>query len=81
MNAVTARTLKLIHLMKTLVLGLLLAPMAVTRAADPKEVFERRILPIFKSPNPSSCTECHLAGVDLKIGRMRRSKTSFGSAA
>lgn len=23
-------------------------------------------MPIFKSPNPSSCTECHLAGVDLK---------------
>src|SRR6266852_3128840 len=33
---------------------------------SPQEVFERRILPIFKSPNPSSCTECHLAGVDLK---------------
>ncbi len=29
-------------------------------------LFEKRILPIFKSPNPSSCTECHLAGVDLK---------------
>lgn len=33
---------------------------------SPKEIFERRIVPIFKSPNPSSCTECHLAGVDLK---------------
>src|SRR5689334_13477987 len=32
----------------------------------PREVFERRILPIFRSPNPSSCTQCHLAGVDLK---------------
>src|SRR6516162_5774916 len=40
------------------------------QAADgestPKAIFERRILPIFKSPNPSSCTQCHLAGVDLK---------------
>ena len=40
------------------------------RAAEgrptPKEVFERRILPIFKSPNPSSCVQCHLAAVDLK---------------
>jgi hypothetical protein len=41
------------------------------RAADvenptPAQVFERRILPIFKSPNPSSCTQCHLAGLDLK---------------
>jgi len=39
---------------------------AADTAFDAKEVFERRILPIFKSPNPSSCTECHLAGVDLK---------------
>ena len=38
------------------------------RAAEPTpaEVFERRIAPIFKSPNPSSCVQCHLAGVDLK---------------
>jgi len=35
-------------------------------AGDAQTVFERRILPIFKSPNPSSCAECHLAGVDLK---------------
>lgn len=33
---------------------------------SPAEVFEKRILPIFKSPNPSSCVQCHLAGVDLK---------------
>ena len=32
----------------------------------PAEVFDNRILPIFKSPNPSSCVQCHLAGVDLK---------------
>jgi len=37
-------------------------------AADPTpaEVFEKRIAPIFKSPNPSSCVQCHLSGVDLK---------------
>ena len=29
-------------------------------------VFERRVLPIFDSPKPSSCAECHLSGVDLK---------------
>jgi hypothetical protein len=34
--------------------------------ATPQQIFERRLLPIFKSPNPSSCTQCHLAGVDLK---------------
>ena len=36
------------------------------RADTPQQVFEKRILPIFKSPNPSSCVQCHLAGVDLK---------------
>ena len=35
-------------------------------AQTPAEVFEKRIAPIFKSPNPSSCVQCHLAGVDLK---------------
>tara|TARA_R110002072_G_scaffold302603_1_gene486649 strand:+ start:108377 stop:109699 length:1323 start_codon:yes stop_codon:yes gene_type:complete len=29
-------------------------------------VFEKRILPIFQSVKPSSCSECHLSGVDLK---------------
>lgn len=32
----------------------------------PQQVFEKRLLPIFKSPDPSSCVQCHLAGVDLK---------------
>jgi hypothetical protein len=42
---------------------------ATSRGADPDSpsaVFEKRILPIFKSPNPSSCARCHLAAVDLK---------------
>ena len=30
------------------------------------KVFEQRLLPIFKSVQPSSCVQCHLAGVDLK---------------
>ncbi len=38
----------------------------VASADTPAEVFEKRIVPIFKSPNPSSCVQCHLAGVDLK---------------
>ena len=29
-------------------------------------VFERRIVPIMRSPDASSCSECHLSGVDLK---------------
>ena len=35
-------------------------------ADDPAKVFDERILPIFKSPDPSSCVRCHLAAVDLK---------------
>lgn len=50
----------------TLLSVLLVLP--ALRAGDPSpaEVFEARILPIFKSPNPSSCVQCHLVGVDLK---------------
>src|SRR5207245_1689727 len=32
----------------------------------PEQVFAARIEPIFKSPDPSSCVQCHLASVDLK---------------
>ena len=28
-------------------------------------IFERRIVPILQAKNPSSCSECHLSGVDL----------------
>ncbi len=48
------------------ILALGLAASIAPAADDPKAVFERRIAPIFKSPNPSSCVQCHLAGVDLK---------------
>lgn len=44
-------------------------PMPAADPADPSSaaaVFEKRILPIFKSPNPSSCVQCHLAAVELK---------------
>jgi hypothetical protein len=43
----------------------------------PGEIFERRIRPIFKSPNPSSCTQCHLAGVDLKNYILPSPKKTF----
>jgi len=53
---------------RILAVALCLAGSAAWADGDPKpsDVFEKRILPIFKSPNPSSCTQCHLAGVDLK---------------
>lgn len=53
-----------------LILAVLLTGVSPVRAAEgdltPQQVFDKRILPIFQSPNPSSCTQCHLANVDLK---------------
>lgn len=37
-----------------------------TGAADALDIFNQRILPIFRSSEPSSCIQCHLASVDLK---------------
>src|SRR5262245_23954738 len=34
-------------------------------ADDAREIFARRILPLAKADKPSSCVECHVAGVDL----------------
>jgi hypothetical protein len=30
------------------------------------KIFQRRVLPIVNSPDPSSCTECHFGGVELR---------------
>ena len=50
--------------------GPFLVPLSIQAADEPasapRELFEKRIMPIFKSPEPSSCVQCHLAGVDLK---------------
>ena len=45
------------------------SPAPAAPAADENtaaKVFEERIAPIFQSPDPSSCTRCHLATVDIK---------------
>lgn len=47
-------------------IGVWLFLMAPLAAEDSLKVFERRILPIMNSKNASSCSECHLSGVDLK---------------
>lgn len=45
----------------------------------PNDVFNERILPIFRSPNPSSCVQCHLASVDLKDYILPSSEQTFVS--
>lgn len=45
---------------------LLSAPRVVCADDSALDVFKRRITPILRSPKASSCTECHLSGVDLK---------------
>lgn len=52
-------------------------PQRAGAADDPSKVFEERILPIFKSPNPSSCARCHLAAVDLKDYILPSAKDTF----
>ncbi|MDV6030304.1 MAG: hypothetical protein F9B45_09390 [Phycisphaera sp. RhM] len=45
------------------------APLALVQASEPTtalQLFEERIMPIFRSPNPSSCVQCHLSSVDIK---------------
>ena len=45
----------------------------------PEDLFNARILPIFRSPNPSSCVQCHLSAVDLKDYILPSSKATFAS--
>lgn len=39
---------------------------APAESGDPLAIFNKRILPIMQAREPSSCTECHLSGVELK---------------
>lgn len=54
-----------------------LATTSPAPAESPAAVFEARIVPIFKSPNPSSCVQCHLAAVDLKDYILPSSNDTF----
>lgn len=63
--------------------GLLLCPFLHSTASQgsgsPAEIFEERILPIFNSDDPSSCTECHLSGVDLKNYLLPSAEKTFAN--
>lgn len=56
----------------------LMAP-AANAASDARAIFDQRILPIFNSPNPSSCVQCHLSAVDLKDYILPSSEKTFAS--
>jgi hypothetical protein len=43
-----------------------LAPALADEESSALAIFNRRIKPILEAKNPSSCSECHLSGVDLK---------------
>jgi hypothetical protein len=63
----------------TIALLVLLLTAALLQAETPQEIFDQRIAPIFKSPNPSSCVQCHLASVDLKNYILPSAKDTFVS--
>ena len=73
--------------MKMLVLSILVATISVAMPSNafcqpdksPAEIFESRIMPIFRSANPSSCVQCHLASVDLKDYILPSSEKTFVS--
>ena len=46
---------------------------------DPLKIFKRRILPIMQSKRSSSCTECHLSGVELKQFILSDQSKTFAS--
>ena len=67
---------------RCLVLLLLAFASRITLHAEtphPSAVFEQRIMPIFRSPNPSSCVQCHLSSVDLKDYILPSSRDTFFS--
>jgi hypothetical protein len=62
--------------------GIFFLPPRLPSADDrpsPQQVFEKRIAPIFQSPDPSSCTQCHISGVDLKNYILPSSEKTFRS--
>lgn len=63
---VRARKVLLLTAMLATALGGMSPAAAAPPDDSPEAIFQRRILPIFRSPKPSSCVECHLSGVDLK---------------
>ena len=62
-----------------LCLFIVVQPAAAEEKPSPQKVFNERIMPIFRSDNPSSCVQCHLSGVDLKNYILPSSEQTFVS--
>ncbi|MAG94380.1 MAG: hypothetical protein CMJ48_11610 [Planctomycetaceae bacterium] len=52
---------------------------APAEETEPLELFNQRIVPIFRSKDPSSCVQCHLSSVDLKNYILPSSDATFVS--
>ncbi len=78
MVSVASRPLVVAALVAPLISGLVQAGDDAA-APTPLELFEERILPIFKSEKPSSCIQCHLASVDLKDYILPSQEKTFAS--
>ena len=63
----------------TLLIALLLGGLISVQAESPEAIFQARLMPIFNSPNPSSCVQCHLSSVDLKDYILPSSDQTFAS--
>jgi hypothetical protein len=63
------------------VLGCVLGANGIAASAEPTpiEIFNQRIMPIFRSAQPSSCVQCHLASVDLKSYILPSHEKTFAS--
>ena len=48
-------------------------------AESPIEIYQRRVIPLLQSSNASSCSECHLQGVNLSDFLTSDPKSSFAS--
>lgn len=66
--------------LKLMIIGLAFFSAAATALSEEptvEAVFETRLKPIFNSPEPSSCVQCHLAAVDLKDYILPSSRETF----
>ena len=59
------------------VVSVAVSPSLFADEPDPQAVFEQRLMPIFKSEDPSSCVQCHLSSVDLRDYILPSSRETF----